>query len=144
MGRSSQAAFPSAFCRRSHEELTHGRISEVIEKLKPRGEITILNYEIVAAEAVGAGRSGTVLLMAYIGGVHNFFGAVLGGMLGSCHALDLPFVFGTLDVSEIGAIEMVKPRKGALEPKQVADLAEKSVTRTAQILEAKLARLLEG
>jgi branched-chain amino acid transport system permease protein len=39
-----------------------------------------VNYEIVAAEAVGAGRSGTVLLMAYIGGVHSFFGAVLGAI----------------------------------------------------------------
>ena len=41
------------------------------------GGLHALNYEIVAAEAVGSGRSGTVLLMAYIGGVHNFFGAVL-------------------------------------------------------------------
>jgi branched-chain amino acid transport system permease protein len=44
------------------------------------GGLHALNYEIVAAEAVGSGRSGTVLLMAYIGGVHNFFGAVLGAI----------------------------------------------------------------
>jgi branched-chain amino acid transport system permease protein len=44
------------------------------------GGLHALNYEIVAAEAVGAGRSGTVLLMAYIGGVHSFFGAVLGAI----------------------------------------------------------------
>jgi branched-chain amino acid transport system permease protein len=44
------------------------------------GGLHALNYEIVAAEAVGAGRSGGVLLMAYIGGVHNFFGAVLGAV----------------------------------------------------------------
>src|SRR5439155_24070930 len=44
------------------------------------GGLHALNYEIVAAEAVGAGRSGTVLLMAYIGGVHSFFGAVLGAV----------------------------------------------------------------
>ena len=44
------------------------------------GGLHALNYEIVAAEAVGAGRSGTVLLMAYIGGVHHFFGAVLGAI----------------------------------------------------------------
>ena len=46
----------------------------------PAGGLHALNYEIVAAEAVGAGRAGTVLLMAYIGGVHNFFGAVLGAI----------------------------------------------------------------
>jgi branched-chain amino acid transport system permease protein len=44
------------------------------------GGLHAVNYEIVAAEAVGAGRSGTVLLMAYIGGVHSFFGAVLGAI----------------------------------------------------------------
>jgi branched-chain amino acid transport system permease protein len=44
------------------------------------GGLHALNYEIVAAEAVGAGRSGAVLLMAYIGGVHSFFGAVLGAI----------------------------------------------------------------
>ena len=44
------------------------------------GGLHAVNYEIVAAEAVGAGRSGAVLLMAYIGGVHSFFGAVLGAI----------------------------------------------------------------
>jgi branched-chain amino acid transport system permease protein len=44
------------------------------------GGLHAINYEIVAAEAVGAGRSGAVLLMAYIGGVHHFFGAILGAM----------------------------------------------------------------
>ena len=44
------------------------------------GGLHALNYEIVAAESVGAGRSGAVLLMAYIGGVHSFFGAVLGAI----------------------------------------------------------------
>jgi branched-chain amino acid transport system permease protein len=44
------------------------------------GGLHALNYEIVAAEAVGTGRSGAVLLMAYIGGVHHFFGAVLGAI----------------------------------------------------------------
>ncbi len=44
------------------------------------GGLHALNYEIVAAEAVGAGRSGGVLLMAYIGGVHHFFGAVVGAI----------------------------------------------------------------
>jgi len=44
------------------------------------GGLHALNYEIVAAEGVGAGRSRTVLLMAYLGGVHSFFGAVLGAV----------------------------------------------------------------
>ena len=44
------------------------------------GGLHAINYEIVAAEAVGAGRSGAVLLMAYIGGVHHFFGAILGAI----------------------------------------------------------------
>ena len=44
------------------------------------GGLHAINYEIVAAEAVGAARSGTVLLMAYIGGVAHFFGAVLGAI----------------------------------------------------------------
>jgi branched-chain amino acid transport system permease protein len=44
------------------------------------GGLHALNYEIVASEAVGTGRSGAVLLMAYIGGVHHFFGAVLGAI----------------------------------------------------------------
>ena len=35
-----------------------------------------INYEIVAADAVSAQRSGTVLLMAYIGGVAHFIGPV--------------------------------------------------------------------
>jgi len=42
------------------------------------GGLHALNYEIVASEAAGAGRSGAVLLMTYIGGVGNFLGAVLG------------------------------------------------------------------
>lgn len=45
------------------------------------GGLHALNYEIVAAEAVGPGRSGAVLLMAYIGGVSNFLGAILGAIV---------------------------------------------------------------
>jgi branched-chain amino acid transport system permease protein len=45
------------------------------------GGLHALDYEIVAAEAVGAGRSGAVLLMAYIGGIQHFFGAVLGAIV---------------------------------------------------------------
>jgi branched-chain amino acid transport system permease protein len=44
------------------------------------GGLHALNYEIVAADAVGAGQSGTVLLMAYIGGVGTFLGAILGAI----------------------------------------------------------------
>jgi len=45
------------------------------------GGLHALNYEIVAADAVGSGRSGAVLLMAYIGGVNNFLGAILGAIV---------------------------------------------------------------
>lgn len=45
------------------------------------GGLHALNYEIVASEAAGAGRSGAVLLMSYIGGVANFFGAILGAVV---------------------------------------------------------------
>ena len=44
------------------------------------GGLHAINYEIVAAEAVGATRSGAVLLMVYIGGVHHFVGAILGAV----------------------------------------------------------------
>jgi len=44
------------------------------------GGLHAINYEIVAAEAVGAARSGAVLLMVYIGGVHHFIGAILGAI----------------------------------------------------------------
>jgi branched-chain amino acid transport system permease protein len=45
------------------------------------GGLHALNYEIVAAEAVGAARSGAVLLMAYIGGISHFLGAILGAVV---------------------------------------------------------------
>jgi len=45
------------------------------------GGLHALNYEIVASEALGAGRSGTVLLMTYIGGVSHFLGPVLGAVV---------------------------------------------------------------
>src|SRR6185312_11207902 len=44
------------------------------------GGLHAVNYEIVAADAVGATRSGAVLLMVYIGGVHHFIGAILGAV----------------------------------------------------------------
>ena len=44
------------------------------------GGLHAINYEIVANEAVGATRSGAVLLMVYIGGLGNFAGAILGAV----------------------------------------------------------------
>jgi branched-chain amino acid transport system permease protein len=45
------------------------------------GGLHALNYEIVAADAVSAQRSGTVLIMAYIGGAAYFIGPVLGAVV---------------------------------------------------------------
>jgi branched-chain amino acid transport system permease protein len=44
------------------------------------GGLNAINYEIVAADAVSAQRSGTVLIMAYIGGASHFVGPVLGAV----------------------------------------------------------------
>ena len=44
------------------------------------GGLHAINYEIVAADAVGAARSGSVLLMVYIGGEAYFVGAILGAI----------------------------------------------------------------
>ena len=45
------------------------------------GGLHAINYEIVAADAVGAARSGSVLLMVYIGGEAHFIGAILGALV---------------------------------------------------------------
>jgi len=45
------------------------------------GGLHAINYEIVGADAVGAQRSGTVLIMACIGGVRHFGGPVLGAIV---------------------------------------------------------------
>jgi branched-chain amino acid transport system permease protein len=45
------------------------------------GGLHAINYEIVAADAVSAQRSGTVLIMAYIGGTGQFIGPVLGAIV---------------------------------------------------------------
>ena len=42
------------------------------------GGLHAVNYEIVAAEALGAARSGAVLLMAFIGGIGTFAGPIVG------------------------------------------------------------------
>ena len=44
------------------------------------GGLHAINYEIVASEAVSATRSGVVLVMVCIGGMHHFIGAVLGAV----------------------------------------------------------------
>ncbi|NDP41330.1 MAG: branched-chain amino acid ABC transporter permease [Aromatoleum sp.] len=44
------------------------------------GGLHAINYEIVSADAVSAQRSGTVLIMAYIGGAGHFVGPVLGAI----------------------------------------------------------------
>ena len=44
------------------------------------GGLNAINYEIVAADAVSAQRSGTVLLMAYIGGAGHFAGPIIGAV----------------------------------------------------------------
>lgn len=45
------------------------------------GGLHAVNYEIVAAEALGAARSGTVLLMAFIGGIGTFAGPIVGAVV---------------------------------------------------------------
>jgi branched-chain amino acid transport system permease protein len=45
------------------------------------GGLHAINYEIVAADAVSAQRSGAVLIMAYIGGTGHFIGPVLGAIV---------------------------------------------------------------
>jgi len=45
------------------------------------GGLHAINYEIVAADAVSAQWSGTVLIMAYIGGAAHFIGPVLGAVV---------------------------------------------------------------
>jgi branched-chain amino acid transport system permease protein len=45
------------------------------------GGLHAINYEIVAADSVSALRSGTVLLMTYIGGVGHFMGPVIGAII---------------------------------------------------------------
>src|SRR5207245_2288839 len=45
------------------------------------GGMHAINYEIVAADAVSAQWSGTVLIMAYIGGAAHFIGPVLGAVV---------------------------------------------------------------
>ena len=45
------------------------------------GGLGALNFEIVPAEVVGAGRSGAYLLFTFLGGATIFFGPIIGGIL---------------------------------------------------------------
>ena len=45
------------------------------------GALAAINFELVNSSAVGAGQSGIVLLAAYVGGVGNFMGPVIGAIL---------------------------------------------------------------
>ncbi len=45
------------------------------------GALAAVNFELVNASAVGASQSGIVLLAAYVGGVGNFIGPVIGAIL---------------------------------------------------------------
>ena len=45
------------------------------------GALAAINFELVNSSAVGAGQSGIVLLAAYIGGVGNFIGPLIGAIL---------------------------------------------------------------
>jgi branched-chain amino acid transport system permease protein len=45
------------------------------------GALAAINFELVNSSAVGAGQSGIVLLAAYVGGVGNFIGPVIGAIL---------------------------------------------------------------
>jgi branched-chain amino acid transport system permease protein len=45
------------------------------------GGLSALNFEIVTAEVVGAGRSGAYLLFTFLGGATFFFGPILGAIL---------------------------------------------------------------
>ncbi len=45
------------------------------------GGLASLNFEIVTAEVVGAGRSGAYLLFTFLGGASSFFGPIIGAVL---------------------------------------------------------------
>lgn len=45
------------------------------------GGLSAINYEIVTAEALGVMASGSVVLMAFIGGIGHFWGPILGAIL---------------------------------------------------------------
>lgn len=45
------------------------------------GALEVINFELITAERLGTAASGTVLLMAFIGGVGHFYGPIIGAIL---------------------------------------------------------------
>ncbi len=45
------------------------------------GALAAINFELMNSQAIGAGTSGQVLLMTFVGGIGHFFGPILGAML---------------------------------------------------------------
>jgi branched-chain amino acid transport system permease protein len=45
------------------------------------GSLGAINFELVNSQAIGAGQSGMVLLMTFVGGVGHFIGPIIGGVL---------------------------------------------------------------
>ena len=45
------------------------------------GSLAAINFELMNSQAIGAGASGQVLLMTFVGGVGHFFGPIIGAML---------------------------------------------------------------
>ena len=45
------------------------------------GALAAINFELMNSQAIGAGTSGQVLLMTFVGGIGHFFGPIIGAML---------------------------------------------------------------
>ncbi|MFT4097867.1 MAG: branched-chain amino acid ABC transporter permease [Rhodoblastus sp.] len=45
------------------------------------GSLAAINFELMNSQAIGAGASGQVLLMTFVGGVGHFFGPIIGAIL---------------------------------------------------------------
>jgi branched-chain amino acid transport system permease protein len=45
------------------------------------GALAAINFELMNSQAIGAGTSGQVLLMTFVGGIGHFFGPIVGAML---------------------------------------------------------------
>jgi len=45
------------------------------------GSLGAINFELVNSQAIGAGQSGMVLLMTFVGGIGHFVGPIIGGVL---------------------------------------------------------------
>jgi len=45
------------------------------------GSLAAINFELMNSQAIGAGASGQVLLMTFVGGIGHFFGPIIGAVL---------------------------------------------------------------